>query len=112
MVIDSVKHDLIQRARQLTSRAGRIAASRCLLDGPALIAQALSAGATLDYALCAEDGPDDELARELAAARIPVHRVRAGLLAKAAGSTKPVRWLAVPRCRPRSRARRRIPTTS
>ncbi|GAA0590803.1 hypothetical protein GCM10010174_02300 [Kutzneria viridogrisea] len=91
-MIESIKDELIAAARALTTRAGRLAAGRCLVEGPSLIRQVLAAGAEVDHVLCAEPPPADLLAAGVAA-----HQVRDGLLRKVTGSAKPVSWLAVVR---------------
>jgi TrmH family RNA methyltransferase len=87
-VIDSIKDERIVAARALGTRAGRLAAGRCLVEGESLVRQVLAAGSTVDYVLCAEDGPAEPLP-------VPVFAVREGLLRKVTGSAKPPGWLAV-----------------
>lgn len=89
-MIESIKDERIVVARALGSRAGRLAAGRCLVEGPSLIRQVLDAGAAVDYVLCA-----GKESAELLAADVAVHRVREGLLRKVIGSARPVSWLAV-----------------
>ncbi|MBP2329623.1 TrmH family RNA methyltransferase [Kibdelosporangium banguiense] len=91
--IDSIKDERIAAARALSTRAGRLAAGRCLIEGASLIRQVLDAGASLCYALHAEE--DTDLRAELLSAGVPVHVAREGLLRKVIGSAKPVSWLAV-----------------
>jgi RNA methyltransferase, TrmH family len=92
-IIDSIKDKDIAAARALGTRAGRLAAGRCLVEGASLIRQVLAAGASLDYVLHAERETD--LRADLLSAGVPVHAAREGLLRKVAGSAKPVSWLAV-----------------
>lgn len=94
-VIDSIKDSRIAAVRALATRSGRTAAGRCLIEGAALIRQAVAAGAVVDYVLCPEEAADPVLQAELAGARVPVHPVRAGLLRKVTGGSKPPGWLAV-----------------
>jgi TrmH family RNA methyltransferase len=91
--IDSIKDERLAAARALGTRAGRLAAGRCLVEGASLIRQMLAAGASLDYVLHAEGETD--LCAELLTAGVAVHAVRDGLLRKITGSAKPVSWLAV-----------------
>jgi TrmH family RNA methyltransferase len=90
VVIESIKDERIVVARALGTRAGRLAAGRCLVEGRSLIRQVLAAGAAVDYVLCAGEDP-----AELLAAGVAVYRVREGLLRKVIGGAKPVSWLAV-----------------
>jgi TrmH family RNA methyltransferase len=91
--IDSIKDERVTAARALGTRAGRLSAGRCLVEGASLIRQMLAAGASLDYVLHAEGETD--LRAELLAAGVPAHAAREGLLRKVTGSAKPVSWLAV-----------------
>lgn len=91
--IDSIKDERIAAARALGTRAGRLAAGRCLIEGASLIRQVLDAGSSLCYVLHAEG--DTDLHAELLSAGVPVHAAREGLLRKVIGSAKPVSWLAV-----------------
>ncbi|WP_405164263.1 hypothetical protein OG203_03855 [Nocardia sp. NBC_01499] len=94
-IIDSIKDARVVAARALTSRAGRAAAGRCLVEGSALISQVRSAGGALVFALHSDTVDDRALGDELRGAGVAVHVVREGLLRKITGSAKPVRWLAV-----------------
>jgi TrmH family RNA methyltransferase len=91
--IDSIKDERVAAARALGTRAGRLSAGRCLVEGASLIRQMLAAGASLDYVLHAEGETD--LRAELLAAGVPAHAAREGVLRKVTGSAKPVSWLAV-----------------
>ncbi|MGV4924091.1 hypothetical protein K2224_27215 [Streptomyces sp. BHT-5-2] len=93
--IQSIKDPRIAEARTLLTRAGRLAAGRCLLEGASLIQQALVGGARLRYVMRAIDATDPELESALATASVPVHEVRNGLLPKAVGGSKPVSWVAL-----------------
>lgn len=53
------------------------------------------ARASLDYVLCAADAGDPALGADLSGAGVPVYSVRAGVLRKVSGGTKPVGWLGV-----------------
>ncbi|MFH8404389.1 TrmH family RNA methyltransferase [Streptomyces sp. NPDC018019] len=94
-IIDSIKDPRIAEARTLLTRAGRLAAGLCLLEGASLIGQALAGGARLRYVLRAADASESGLEAGLAAAGVPVHPVRSGLLPKAVGGSKPVSWVAL-----------------
>jgi RNA methyltransferase, TrmH family len=92
--ITSLKDEHLTMVRALETRAGRAAASACLLTGAALVAQALDAGATVKFALQAEESTDP-VRETLAAAGIPVFAARGSLLRQALRTTKPVEWVAV-----------------
>ena len=47
MTVGRGRRVVVARARDLSTRAGRLAAGRCLLEGASLIGQALDAGVTL-----------------------------------------------------------------
>ncbi len=91
--IDSIKDARIGAARALTTRSGRLAAGRCLIEGAGLIRQVVAAGFPVDFVLCASENP--EMSAELAAAGVVVFAVREGLLRQVVGGAKPVDWLAV-----------------
>jgi TrmH family RNA methyltransferase len=93
-VITSIKDDHLQQVRALASRTGRAEAGGCLLEGAALITQAVEAGATLRFALAAE-GASDPVASLLATARVPVLAVKESVLRQAVRLNRPVSWLAV-----------------
>jgi RNA methyltransferase, TrmH family len=95
--IESIKDERIVLARSLATRAGRIAAGRCLIEGTTLIRQVVAASAVLDYVLCPEGADDPAAGAELAAAGVPVHPVRAGLLRKLSRAGRDAEWLAVAR---------------
>lgn len=92
--ITSIKDEHIVLARALATRTGRQEHGRCLLEGPALIAQAVTAGATVEFALHAEGQPDG-LSDLLRANEIPVFDARESLLRQAIRSQRAVGWLAV-----------------
>ncbi|MFG2832251.1 TrmH family RNA methyltransferase [Streptomyces sp. NPDC048434] len=94
-LIDSIKDVRIAAARTLATRSGRIAAGRCLIEGPGLIRQLLAAGTAPEYVLRSAGADDPALHAELTAAEVRVHAVRDGLLRKVTGGGKPVDWLAV-----------------
>src|SRR5579875_2400083 len=94
-LIESIKDERIALARSLTTRSGRVAAGRCLIEGATLIRQIVVSGAVVDFALCPEDGDDPEASAELDAASVPVHPVRSGLLRKLTGAGRHGQWLAV-----------------
>jgi tRNA G18 (ribose-2'-O)-methylase SpoU len=93
-VISSIKDEHLQQVRTLASRTGRAEASGCLLEGAALIAQAVDAGATLRFVLCAEGARDPVTAR-LAEIRVPVMVAKESVLRQAVRLHRPVSWLAV-----------------
>lgn len=92
--ITSIKDDHIVLARALATRTGREEHGRCLLEGAALIEQAVAAGATVEFALHAEGGPDG-LSDTLRANGIPCFEARESLLRKTIRSQRAVAWLAV-----------------
>jgi TrmH family RNA methyltransferase len=92
--ITSLKDERLATVRALETRAGRAEAMACLLEGAALIAQAVAAGATLRFALQAEDSVDP-VTEVLVAAGVPVFATRGSLLRQALRMTKPVEWVAV-----------------
>src|SRR5947199_7744930 len=94
-VIESIKDERISAARALATRAGRMGAGRCLIEGVSLIRQAVAAGAGLEYVLCAAGADEPALGAELAGAGVPVYAVRDGLMRKITGGAKPVGWVAV-----------------
>ncbi|WP_211762876.1 TrmH family RNA methyltransferase [Kutzneria sp. CA-103260] len=93
-VITSLKDDHLQQVRALASRTGRAEAGGCLLEGAALITQAVEAGATLRFALAAE-GASDPVASLLAGARVPVMVAKESVLRQAVRLNRSVSWLAV-----------------
>lgn len=94
-VITSIKDEHLSTLRALRTRAGRVAAGGCLLEGPALIAQALDAGAALRFAVQAPDADEPELERRLAESAVPVWQARDSLLRQVLHTAKPVGWAAV-----------------
>lgn len=92
--ITSLKDEHLAVIRALETRAGRAEAGACLLEGAALIAQAVAADAVLRFAVRAEDATD-EVAETLARRGIPVFQVRGSLLRQALRLAKPVEWVAV-----------------
>jgi TrmH family RNA methyltransferase len=90
----SLKDDHLQQVRALASRTGRAEAGSCLLEGAALITQAVEAGATLRFVLSAE-GAADPVAALLAKARVPVLVAKESVLRQAVRLNRPVAWLAV-----------------
>lgn len=93
-VISSIKDEHLAQVRALSSRAGRLAAGRCLLEGPALISQALDAGARLRFAIRVE-GAGGELATRLVASGVRLLDVRDSVLRQALRTPRPVGWVAV-----------------
>ncbi|MFC0434658.1 RNA methyltransferase [Kutzneria buriramensis] len=93
-VIASLKDDHLQQVRALASRTGRAEAGGCLLEGAALITQAVEAGATLRFALAAE-GAADSVMSLLATAGVPVLMAKESVLRQAVRLNRPVSWLAV-----------------
>ncbi|HZD14340.1 MAG TPA: hypothetical protein VE196_04280 [Pseudonocardiaceae bacterium] len=62
-VVESVKDERVVRARGLVTRAGRLAAGRCLLEGASLIRQTLAAGVAIDYVLTPPKPPTPRCTR-------------------------------------------------
>jgi TrmH family RNA methyltransferase len=93
-VISSLKDDHLQQVRALASRTGRAEAGGCLLEGAALITQAVEAGATLRFVLAAEDA-SDPVTSLLAEARVPVLVAKESVLRQAVRLNRSVSWLAV-----------------
>lgn len=93
-VITSLKDDHLQQVRALASRTGREQAGGCLLEGAALITQAVETGATLRFVLAAE-GATDPVTSLLAEARVPVLMAKESVLRQAVRLNRPVAWLAV-----------------
>ena len=93
-VITSLKDDHLQQVRALASRTGREQAGGCLLEGAALITQAVEAGATLRFAVAAE-GAADPVTSLLAKTRVPVLVAKESVLRQAVRLSRPVSWLAV-----------------
>lgn len=92
--ITSLKDEHLAAVRALETRAGRAEAMACLLEGAALIGQAVEAGATLRFALGAEESTDP-VREVLATTGVPVFATRGSLLRQALRMTKPVEWVAV-----------------
>jgi TrmH family RNA methyltransferase len=93
-VITSMKDDHLVTLRALRTRAGREQAGACLLEGPALIGQALDAGAALRFAIRVA-GAEDPLAGWLARAEVPLLDVRESVLRQVLHTARPVHWVAV-----------------
>ena len=89
-VVSSLKDERVAALRCLSSRSGRRAARRCLLEGRSLIDQAVAGGAVLDTVLCAESVSDPDPV----VGDVSVHRVRDGVLRQVAGAHRAVQWLA------------------
>jgi TrmH family RNA methyltransferase len=92
--ITSLKDDNLAVIRTLETRAGRAEAGACVLDGPSLIAQAITAGATLRFAVFA-DNAQDPVGEALAAQGVPVYQARGSLIRQTLRTSKPVAWVAV-----------------
>jgi TrmH family RNA methyltransferase len=92
--ITSLKDDNLAVIRTLETRAGRAEAGACVLDGPSLIAQAITAGATLRFAVFADDD-QDPVGKTLAAQDVPVFQARGSLIRQALRTSRPVSWVAV-----------------
>jgi tRNA G18 (ribose-2'-O)-methylase SpoU len=93
-VITSIKDDHLATLRDLRTQAGRAVAGACLLEGAALIGQALEAGAALEFVIRVEGDPDP-LGARLVPAGVPLLDVRESVLRQALHTAKPVRWVAV-----------------
>jgi TrmH family RNA methyltransferase len=92
--ITSLKDDRLALVRALDGRAGRAAAGACVLEGAALIEQALAAGATLRFAVRADEAAN-LIGGSLAAQGVPVLTARGSLLRQAVRLARPVEWVAV-----------------
>jgi TrmH family RNA methyltransferase len=92
--ITSLKDDNLAVIRTLETRAGRAEAGACVLDGPSLISQAITAGATFRFAVFADDAPD-QVGKALAAQDVPVFQARGSLIRQALRTSRPVGWVAV-----------------
>jgi RNA methyltransferase, TrmH family len=99
-MIDSLKDPLIQTARSLATRAGRIAAGRGLAEGTRLVGQILAAGAEVDAVLVPDGRIDETLARQAEGAGVTLHPVRPGVLRHILGSATPPDCLAIVTLRP------------
>jgi TrmH family RNA methyltransferase len=92
--ITSLKDEHLAVIRALETRAGRAQAGACLLEGAALVGQAVAADAALRFAVRAE-GSAGDIAEKLAERGVPVFQVRGSLLRQALRLAKPVEWVAV-----------------
>lgn len=90
--ITSLKDEHLAVIRALDARAARAEAGACLLEGAALIAQAVESGARLRFAVYDSVDP---LADVLVAHGVPVFQARGSLLRQALRLAKPVAWVAV-----------------
>jgi len=85
--ITTVKHPALIRARSLQTPAGRAQARAFLIEGEAMLRQALQAGAAVADAFFLDGAPvDDSLAAALAAAQVPCYTVTRGLMTKILGT--------------------------
>jgi TrmH family RNA methyltransferase len=89
-----LKDEHLATIRALDSAADRAQARACVLEGAALIAQAVAADAALRFVVHAEDVVDP-VTEALAAQDIPVHQARGSLLRQALRLSRPVEWVAV-----------------
>lgn len=89
-VITSLKDEPLAVIRALDGRTGRAAAGACVLEGAALIQQALAAGAPLRFIV-----RSDEAADILGVQEVPVYQARGSLLRQAVRLARPVEWVAV-----------------
>lgn len=92
--ITSLKDDHLALVRALDGRSGRSAAGACVLEGAALIEQALVSGATLRFAVRADDA-SGVIGTTLAEQGVPVFTARGSLLRQAVRLARPVEWVAV-----------------
>jgi TrmH family RNA methyltransferase len=92
--ITSLKDEHLALIRALDARSGRVTEGACVLEGAALIGQAVAADAALRFVVCADEAADP-ITETLAAHDIPVLRTRASLLRQALRLAKPVEWVAV-----------------
>jgi TrmH family RNA methyltransferase len=93
--IDSVKHPLIQSARALATRSGRLAAGRVLAEGTRLVIQIIDAGSPVEAVLVPEGRVDDGLRDRIDQAGVALHTVRPGVLRHVFGSATPPECLAI-----------------
>ncbi len=93
--VESIKDERIAAARALVTRSGRESAGRCLVEGPVLISQLVTAGVAVEYVLRPDGADDPDCLAALAEAGVPVWPVREGLLRKVTGRARPSDWLAV-----------------
>jgi TrmH family RNA methyltransferase len=89
-VITSLKDEPLAVIRALDARSGRVEAGACVLEGAALIAQAVAADAPLRFVVRSEDASDIP-----GMAGIPVYVTRGSLLRQAVRLARPVEWVAV-----------------
>jgi TrmH family RNA methyltransferase len=92
--ITSLKDEHLAMLRTLETRAGRADAGACVLESATLIGHALTAKATLRFAVYADDAIDP-VSNALAAQGVPVFEVRGSLLRQALRLSRPVSWVAV-----------------
>jgi TrmH family RNA methyltransferase len=90
--ITSLKDEHLALIRALDARAARVRERACLLEGAALITQAVQAGAGMRFAVYDTLDPVADL---LAAQDVPVFQARGSLLRQALRLGKPVEWVAV-----------------
>jgi TrmH family RNA methyltransferase len=85
--ITSLKHPAIRRARSLQTPAGRARSRQFLIEGEALLRQALAANAGLGDAFFLESvQPDPALSSALAAAHVNCYSLSRGLMTKILGT--------------------------
>lgn len=89
-VITSLKDEPLAVIRALDGRAGRASAGACVLEGAALIAHAVAAGAPLRFIVRSEEAADI-----LGVQQVPVYMARGSLLRQAVRLARPVEWVAV-----------------
>lgn len=92
--ITSLKDDHLALVRALDARSGRLAAGACVLEGAALIEQALATGTALRFAVRADDAAG-AVGKTLADQGVPVFTARGSLLRQAVRLARPVEWVAV-----------------
>lgn len=90
--ITSLKDEHLALIRALDARTARVREGACLLEGAALITQAVRAGAGVRYAVYDTMDPVADL---LATQGIPMFQARGSLLRQALRLAKPVEWVAV-----------------
>lgn len=88
--ITSLKDEPLAVIRALDARSGRAEAGACVLEGAALIAQAVAAGAPLRFAVRSEEAVDIPGVQG-----IPMYQARGSLLRQAVRLARPVDWVAV-----------------
>jgi TrmH family RNA methyltransferase len=88
--VTSLKDQPLAVIRALDARSGRTEAGACVLEGAALVAQAVAAGAPLRFLVRSEEAADIPGVQG-----IPMYQARGSLLRQAVRLARPVDWVAV-----------------